>query len=99
MSKKLLQKFNKYVGKEIKVTETNRVVSVGGKDYPLIEATLDKENSVLEDFKKEAKEAGMVLRPVVTGNMVTMDYRTDRINASISKSSDGKWKISNLDIG
>ncbi len=93
MDKHLLKKFNKYVGREVKVTE------IEYPEYSITENSLDDNDPIIAEFIEEAEEIGVILRPIVDGDCYTDDICGNRINASISKSSDGKWRISGLTQG
>ncbi|MBI1215719.1 MAG: hypothetical protein GC185_07870 [Alphaproteobacteria bacterium] len=86
--------FNKFAGREVPMTETERKMTIGGKEYSFNEVRpADQNDPVLGEMRDEAKKHGLSLRVWWEGIMGTMDYRTDRVNAHIEKGNDGKWRV------
>jgi len=88
--------FSRYAGKEIKMVEGT--FKYRGKDYPEVRLKNPKD-PLLKEIQKTAQKNGLSLRVFWPGVAGTMDYRTDRVNADINKSPDGKWRISGFRIG
>lgn len=86
--------FNKFAGREVPMAETQRKMTIGGKEYTFNEVSpADKNDPVLAEMRDEAKKHGLSLRVWWEGIMGTMDYRMDRVNAHIEKAQDGKWRV------
>lgn len=84
--------FNKFVGKEVSVTETVHTTKYGD----IMSASLsDKNDPVIQGMEQEAVRNGLELRFWLPGTMGTADYCVDRVNVDISKESDGKYRIQN----
>ena len=87
----ILELFNKFSGKEIPVHElfdsaTNETLNVD---------ILNQPEPVIEEMKKVAAGQGYHFRVCIPGKRITKEYNTNRINASIEKGADGKWRVSN----
>ena len=88
--------FNKFAGREVGVTE--KVVKVAG--YTFNEAYLKEPDPVIEEMETAAKANGLTLRVHLPGQASTCDFWTNRVNASIVKGADGKWRVgSSFGIG
>ena len=59
-----------------------------------VQLKLDPDDPTVSDMKEAAAQAGLQLRLWWPGTGGTADYRLDRVNASIEKSDDGQWRIS-----
>ena len=87
--------FNKFAGREVDMTERTETVKfkhIGEQTFTVIEPA-NKDEPLFKEMQDEAKKNGLSLRLFWPGMMGTMDYRTDRVNANIEKSSDGKWRV------
>lgn len=98
----LVQIFNKFAGREVPMNEQTKTMHLKNLgDYTYNEVTLkDPNDKVLKEMNDEAAKHGFSLRVMWEGMGGTADYREDRINATIEKSADGKWRVSpNFGIG
>jgi len=92
----LKQAFNKFVGKEVPVKKTLK--TIGGRGHEAYE--MDQKHPVLEDMRQVAADMGLKMRIWGPDMVGTMDYREDRVNAYVTKDTQGKWKVSNrFEIG
>ena len=93
----LSQIFGRFSGKEIPMIEDVQEVDLPAlgikQKFPVI-SPANPNDPVLEDMIQEAQRNGLHLRLWWKGVAGTMDYRTDRVNATIEKSTDGKWRVS-----
>ena len=81
MALSLEEVFNKFAGKEIQVTETDRGVQIA------------KSDKTVSELKKAIEEAGFRLRLWMPNSMGTCDFRTDRVNVHVGKGKDGKYRV------
>lgn len=89
--------FGRFSGREVPMTEEKEVLKLRNgieRTYTYVHPANDKD-PVLEDMHNQARKHGLTLRVWWKGVAGTMDYRTDRVNAHIEKSPDGKWRVSN----
>lgn len=87
--------FNKFAGREVPMIEEQHTINLGGKDYKIDEVRFANPNDpLIQEMKKTAEDNGLQLRLWLPGSMGTMDFRTDRVNAHIEKSADGKYRVS-----
>jgi len=93
--------FNKFTGREVPMTETSHTIMIGGKPFTIDEINLaDPNDATLREMKKLADDNGLILRTWWPGTVGTCDYMTNRVNAHIEKSADGKYRVDNrFDIG
>lgn len=90
------QIFNKFAEREIEMIETVRTVRIGGKGQPRTVVRLaDPQNPIIADIRAAAADAGLYLRLWLPGSVGTRDIRSDRVNAHIEKSADGKYRVAN----
>ena len=87
VSKNILDQFNKFAGKEVNVETT--------KGY----TSLSSQNPVIDELKQAVKDAGLGLRLSFLGALQTCDYDTNRLNSTIIKGLDGKYRLSTFSIG
>ncbi|MEZ0223981.1 MAG: hypothetical protein ACAH83_05465 [Alphaproteobacteria bacterium] len=89
--------FNKFAGREVPMKEEPFVIR--GKTYTQVTLADDNDPTV-QEIEQEAKKNGLQLRLWWPGVAGTADYRMDRVNAHIEKSTDGKYRISSrFDLG
>lgn len=95
-SPNIAQLFNKFAGREVAVKETVSSVIVAGQMYTFTEAELaTPKDQTMVEMEKVAKDSGLMLRVVLPNQMVTMDYRPDRVTVSVEKDFDGKYRVGN----
>lgn len=82
--------FNKFAGREVPMKE--EPVVIRGKTYHQTKL-VDENDPTLKEMHDAAKKAGLRLRVWLPGTMGTMDYRTDRVNAHVTKEADGKYRV------
>jgi hypothetical protein len=94
--------FNKFAGREVPMTEEVKTIEL--KSIGITETHTDvfptnPHDPVLEEMRNEAKKNGLILRIWWPGVNGTADMRNDRVNATIEKGVDGKWRVgSRFDI-
>jgi len=82
--------FNKFAGREVEME--SKVVKVSG--YTFVEHDLkNNPDPVITEMETEAKKHGLSLRVMWDGMGGTCDYDTSRVNATIKRDDDGKWRI------
>ncbi len=87
--KNIAHAFNKFAGSEVQVTETIIQTQYG----PDTHLEISPSDTAVADLRKAAASMGLRLRENLPGRMQTMDFRADRLNVSIERSTDGKWRI------
>jgi hypothetical protein len=92
-NKKLTAQFNKFVGRVVTVTETPRSIEVGGRTYNTASHAIAKGDKLLGQLREAARKAGFSLRVWLPGTRGTMDYRPSRLNVTLKKEKDGKFRI------
>lgn len=89
--------FGQFAGREVALIE--KEYEYKSKHAGTIKVTqlelANPQDQVLEDMKQTASQNSLYLRVWWPGIMGTMDYRTNRVNAHIEKSADGKWRVAN----
>lgn len=80
--KKLTARFNKFIGREVGVTTPE------GR-----RSTIDAADPVLSDLRKAAEKAGFSVRVWLPDSFGTCDFRENRLNVSVEKGADGKYRI------
>src|SRR4051812_48373769 len=92
--------FNKFAGKEVKVEETQSILSFGGQIYAFSNVKAAANDPTLKAMEEAANENGFALRVWFSGASSRCDYRTDRVNIHVLKGPDGKYRVSDkINIG
>lgn len=83
--------FNKFAGREVEMkTELREVCG-----YKFYEHDLkNSPDPVITEMETEAKKHGLSLRVMWEGMGGTCDYDTSRVNATLKRGEDGKWRVS-----
>ena len=89
----ITRKFNAFAGREVHVHEKTETVIIGGGTYSTPVYTIDKNDPTVKAMQKLAENEGFVLSIHLPGAISTMDIRDDRINATLKKERDGKWRV------
>lgn len=94
--------FGKFAGREVPMKEERRpelLASLEERFYTVV-SPVNPADPVLQEMRDEAKRNGLSLRLFWPGRGGTDDVRNDRVNASIEKGADGKWRVGpRFDIG
>lgn len=87
--------FGKFAGLEVPMVERVEKLEIRGKTHeiPVIELA-DQDDPTVKEMREAAAQNGLNLRLWWEGTVGTMDFRTDRVNATIERCSDGKWRVS-----
>lgn len=99
---KISAAFNKFVGREIGVKEvevTLNFPNLGIENMKMTECHLEENDPAVAELTQAAKEARLQLRIWLPGSVGTMDFRTDRLNASVEKDDKGTYRFSHFSIG
>lgn len=87
---KLQEIFGRFVGLEVPMVEKYNTMA----GQTLIFAEPEKDiDPVLKEMKDLAKENGLIMRFHWQGIFHPVYYRNDRVNASIEKGADNKWRV------
>jgi hypothetical protein len=87
--------FNRFAGKEVDVIETVQNTKYGR----VISMRVVEPSPIVDELRAALDEAGFSLRLWLPGFEGTSDHRTDRVNVSVNKDADGKYRIDHFDIG
>lgn len=90
----LSAQFAHFAGREVRAKEHTEMVEVGDMSYPFTEVHLAKNDPAVKELTAAAKAAGLQLRLLIPGMAYTTDYRQDRLNATVAKATDGKYRFS-----
>lgn len=92
---KLSKSFHKFIGQNVKVTETHRTYkeNINVTDYEV-----DDNDSTMNAIKKEASSSGLNFRVWLPNTSGTMDFRLDRVNIYIEKIED-KFQVTRVELG
>ena len=89
--------FGRFVGQEVTVTET--AVECEG-EMSTIHTSDGDSDTVTIAMRAAAKEHGLLLRQWVRMDLDPTDVMSDRVNVSVVKGADGKWRVgSDFTIG
>lgn len=89
--------FNRFAGQEIAFVEELHIRELKNKPGATIKSVVampeDMNNPVFQEMQKTAAQNGLSLRLWWPGMHGTMDYNPSRVNISIEKEHDGKYRI------
>ncbi len=89
--------FGRFAGREVDMREEVQELdlpALGIKAKIPVISPANPNDPVFEEMRTEAQKHGLTLRLWWEGVVGTMDYRTNRVNATIEKNGDGKWRVS-----
>lgn len=88
--------FADYAGQEVATLETEYKPTAEEQEERrnrYVHLSLDPACPTLDSLTKAAAEAGLTARIIPPDYMVTMDYRTDRLNVYLEDTGAGTWRI------
>jgi hypothetical protein len=80
--------FEKYIGKTVKVIESDEVVSLETRTFTVKGFKISPEETIIDEIKEIAKSEDLVCRIWLPNTIGTMDVRRDRLNVKIKKSGE-----------
>ncbi len=92
MNRSLLEEFNRFIGKEVKVNTEK--VTRRGKEYGIFK--LDKDDPIIKELKEALEENKQILVPMLSVDHPNPNPRANVVNADIKRSRDGVWRITNI---
>lgn len=106
---KLTAIFGKFAGREVSVTETSGHYRLpggyrgqdrvpGGKVVQYTNVKLNNDDPTTKEISSAAEENGLTVRVCLPGTFGTMDYCEDRLNVSVGKDGDGKYRVKGFGI-
>ncbi len=90
--------FNRFAGREIHVVRHEKRIDIAGKKYLLEGLRPAKDDPVVKEMEKAARDHGLSLRLLFphTLSIFTagkMSYHGDRVNIDIDKAADGTYRV------
>ena len=84
--------FGRFVGKEIKLNDEEKVIKFRGGEHPYHEYSLVEDDPVVKEMQEAAKEYGLSIRFLWTG-ADTDGYEPERVNVHLERTEQGNWRV------
>ena len=90
-----LSDFEKFIGRKVAVTKTDKKMKIGGKAVPYSTYTLNEEDPTILEIKSMYDN----IRFHLPGHGYTSDYLINRLNIHIKETDDGSFRVESVAAG
>ncbi len=97
-SESLHELFNRFAGREIHVIRNEKRIDIAGKKYMLEGLHPAKDDPVVKEMEKAARDHGLSLRLVFPHTLSIFTsgmeaFHADRVNVEVDKRADGTYRV------